>query len=252
MDLDLFFVALKVGTTRTVYRFFYTGALLISLGHDMVFCISFYIISQCERTTAPSVWNLLLTEEWVRPYGWPHVVSWGWTNRVAIWEQTCVVPGNVLLDRGSISPHGKGQFYGDKIWMQRLMQLQRSVCESYASLCQITLNTCWSSLCLHPSIVFKLSPSAYHRRIACEGHRVVALPCPWSTARLQRSPVRRAESFQGWTSYLFCGRPCRWATPRVVWRSVEWYVDVELKSHVCRCVVIKPSHKPKYRNALTG
>ena len=75
MDLDLFFVALKVGTTRTVYRFFYTGALLISLGHDMVFCISFYIISQCERTTTPSVWNLLLTEEWVRPYGWPHVVS---------------------------------------------------------------------------------------------------------------------------------------------------------------------------------
>ena len=95
----------------------------------------FYKISQCERTTAPSVWNLLVTEEWVRPYGWPHTVSWGWTNKVAIWEQTCVVPRNVLLDGGSTSPHGKGQFYGDKIWMQRRMQLQRSVCESYASLC---------------------------------------------------------------------------------------------------------------------
>ena len=32
-------------------------------------------------------------------------------------------------------------------------------------------------------------------------------------------------------------------------RSVEWYVDVELKSHVCRCVVVTSSHRLKYRNA---
>ena len=27
---------------------------------------------------------------------------------------------------------------------------------------------------------------------------------------------------------------------------------VELKSHICRCVVVKPSHMPKYRDASTG
>ena len=40
----------------------------------------------------------------------------------------------------------------------------------------------------------------------------------------------------------------RWATPRAIRRSVEWYVYLELKSHVCRCVVVKPSRVPKYRN----
>ena len=40
--------------------------------------------------------------------------------------------------------------------------------------------------------------------------------------------------------------------PCSIRRSVEWYINVELKSDVCQCVVIKPSHKPKYRNALTG
>jgi len=33
------------------------------------------------------------------------------------------------------------------------------------------------------------------------------LPCPRSTARLQRSPVGRVESFRSWSSHLFRGRP---------------------------------------------
>ena len=45
------------------------------------------------------------------------------------------------------------------------------------------------------------------RRVAGEGRRVVASPCPRSTARLQRSPIGRVESFRSWLSHLFCGRP---------------------------------------------
>jgi len=44
-------------------------------------------------------------------------------------------------------------------------------------------------------------------RVAGEGRRVVAPPCPRSTARLQRSPVGRVESFRSWSSHLFRGRP---------------------------------------------
>jgi len=47
----------------------------------------------------------------------------------------------------------------------------------------------------------------HHGRVAGEGRRVVAPPCPRSTARLQRSPVGRVESFRSWSSHLFCGRP---------------------------------------------
>ena len=36
---------------------------------------------------------------------------------------------------------------------------------------------------------------------------VVAPPCPRSTARLQRSPLGRVESFCSWSSHLFRGRP---------------------------------------------
>ena len=43
--------------------------------------------------------------------------------------------------------------------------------------------------------------------ISCEGCRVVASPCPWSTARLLRSPVGWVESYHSWSSHLFCGRP---------------------------------------------
>ena len=46
-----------------------------------------------------------------------------------------------------------------------------------------------------------------HVRVAFEGRRVVAPPCPRSTARLQRSPVGRVESFRSWSSHLFRGRP---------------------------------------------
>jgi len=45
------------------------------------------------------------------------------------------------------------------------------------------------------------------RRIAREGRRVVAPPCPRSTARLQRSPVGRLESSRSWSSHVFRGRP---------------------------------------------
>ena len=47
----------------------------------------------------------------------------------------------------------------------------------------------------------------YHGRVAGEGRRVVAPPCPRSTARLQSSPIGRVESFRGWSSQLFRGRP---------------------------------------------
>jgi len=43
--------------------------------------------------------------------------------------------------------------------------------------------------------------------VADEGRRVVAPPCPRSTARLQRSPIRRVESFRSWSTHLFRGRP---------------------------------------------
>ena len=45
------------------------------------------------------------------------------------------------------------------------------------------------------------------RRVAGEGRRVVAPPCPRSTARLQSSPIGRVESFRTWSSHLFRGRP---------------------------------------------
>ena len=47
----------------------------------------------------------------------------------------------------------------------------------------------------------------HHGRVAGEGRRVVAPPCPRSTARLQSSPIGRVESFRGWSSQLFRGRP---------------------------------------------
>ena len=43
--------------------------------------------------------------------------------------------------------------------------------------------------------------------VADEGRRVVAPPCPRSTARLQRSPIGRVESFRSWSTHLFRGRP---------------------------------------------
>ena len=47
----------------------------------------------------------------------------------------------------------------------------------------------------------------HHVRVAGECRRVVAPPCPRSTARLQRSPTRRIESFRSWSNHLFRGRP---------------------------------------------
>jgi len=36
----------------------------------------------------------------------------------------------------------------------------------------------------------------FNRRVAGEGRHVIALPCPRSIARLQRSPIGRVESFR--------------------------------------------------------
>ena len=36
----------------------------------------------------------------------------------------------------------------------------------------------------------------HHGRVAGKGHRIIAPPCPRSTARIQRSPTRRVESFR--------------------------------------------------------
>ena len=49
----------------------------------------------------------------------------------------------------------------------------------------------------------------HHGRVAGEGCRVVAPPCPRSTTCLQRSPVRRVELIRSWSSHLFRGRPGR-------------------------------------------
>jgi len=46
----------------------------------------------------------------------------------------------------------------------------------------------------------------HHGRSASDARSVVAPPCPRSTARLQRSPVGRVESFRSWSSHLFRGR----------------------------------------------
>ena len=52
-------------------------------------------------------------------------------------------------------------------------------------------------------------PTLHHHQfhVADEGRRVVAPPCPRSTARLQRSPIGRVESFRSWSTHFFRGRP---------------------------------------------
>jgi len=42
----------------------------------------------------------------------------------------------------------------------------------------------------------------HHGRVAGEVRRVVAPPCPRSTARLQSFPVGRVESFRSWLDWL--------------------------------------------------
>ena len=43
-----------------------------------------------------------------------------------------------------------------------------------------------------------------HHHHGREGRRVVAPPCPRSTARLHRTPVGRVESFRSWSSHTVC------------------------------------------------
>ena len=68
---------------------------------------------------------------------------------------------------------------------------------------------------------------------------------------IEKSPVGRVGSFRSWSSYLFRGRP---GGRHHVWSRgrLSDYVYVELKSHDCRCVVVKSSHMPEYRSASAG
>ena len=70
----------------------------------------------------------------------------------------------------------------------------------------------WYSLSVSVFLLLKCLVDAavdHHCCIASEGRRVVAPPCPRSTARLQRSPVGRVKSYHSWSSHLFRGRPGR-------------------------------------------
>jgi len=68
---------------------------------------------------------------------------------------------------------------------------------------------CWRNSPRHTShlsinTAMQHEPHHHHRRrIAAEGRRIVAPPCPRSTARLQSSPIGRMESFRSWSSHLF-------------------------------------------------
>ena len=51
--------------------------------------------------------------------------------------------------------------------------------------------------------ILRLAVTHHHHhqvRVAGDGRRVVAPPCPRSTARLQRSPIGRVESFRSWSA----------------------------------------------------
>ena len=58
-----------------------------------------------------------------------------------------------------------------------------------------------------PATIHRHHHYHHHFHVADEGRRVVAPPCPRSTARLQRSPIGRVESFRSWSTHLFRGRP---------------------------------------------
>ena len=75
-------------------------------------------------------------------------------------------------------------------------------------LTQISRQVCGSEgrRCCSRAVVSSLHHQ-HHVRVADEGRRVVAPPCPRSTARLRRSPIGRVESFRSWSSHLFRGRP---------------------------------------------
>ena len=74
----------------------------------------------------------------------------------------------------------------------------------------LLLLRCRTTITLQPAadisarVRLQVSYQHHHGSVAGEGRRVVA---PRSTARLQRSPVGRVESFRSWSSHLFRGRP---------------------------------------------
>ena len=89
----------------------------------------------------------------------------------------------------------------------------------------------------------------HHCRIAGEGRRVVAPPCPRPTARLQSSPVGRVETFRSWSSHLFRGRP---GGRRHVRSGGRLSDTLMLSWRATFAGVSSSSHMPKYRDASTG
>ena len=114
----------------------------------------------------------------------------------------------------------------------------------------------------HVSCIFYAQPDSgcnthhhhhyhHHGRIASKGRRIVAPPCPRSTARLQSSPVGRVESFRSLSSHLFRGRP---GGRRHVWsggglsdtqqqhnRFVCISRHLQLRTGFCGCNVLLPA-----------
>jgi len=65
-----------------------------------------------------------------------------------------------------------------------------------------------------------------HTRFLGSLGRCVVARCPLSTARLQRSPMGRVESFRSWSSHLFRGRP---GGRRNVRSEVGWVIRLGLR-----------------------
>jgi len=72
---------------------------------------------------------------------------------------------------------------------------QRHVLDDNLSSALVLVFSCRLTFCLGPV------NHRHHRRVAGESRCVVAPPCPRSTARLQRSPIGRVESFRSWSSH---------------------------------------------------
>jgi len=64
-----------------------------------------------------------------------------------------------------------------------------------------------SSIVLYVTACRRTKHHRSHHRVTGGGRRVVAPPCPRSTALPRRFPVGRLESFRSWSSHLFRGLP---------------------------------------------
>ena len=70
------------------------------------------------------------------------------------------------------------------IWLTSHVKRCSRLKSSYSFL---SLTNCWNTHTTHHH--------HHHYHVASEGRRVVAPPCPWSTARIQRSPTGQVECF---------------------------------------------------------